>query len=160
VCSSDLTARGPLSWKLFAKHRPAALRLCVGRFVLQHVPMLRKQTISDAYDVGCDPAAGSSMTREPSVDDHDLLFGDDCTVFVSQRRRYALDQIEEGAAPRRDMRAVLDVFRRPVPLGGLVISLVEERIECIKYQRFVVSSTVFDIFVLPLRVNRLAVQGQ
>ena len=35
------------------------------------------------------------------------------------------------------MRAVLDILRRPKLLRGGVISLIEQSVECLDYQRFV-----------------------
>jgi hypothetical protein len=99
--------------------------------------MLHQHAIGDAHHVSGDPTSWSSVTRKPAVHDHQIPFGHDGSVFVSQGRRRALDQIEEAFAPWRDMRAVLNVFRRPVPFGGLVVSFVEERIERLKDQRFV-----------------------
>src|SRR5439155_27149305 len=54
-----------------------------------------------------------------------------------QRRRQALDEVEEALAAGSDVRAVLDVRRRPVALSREVVSLVEQGIEGLKYECFI-----------------------
>jgi hypothetical protein len=54
-----------------------------------------------------------------------------------QRRREALDEVEEALAAGCDVRAVLDVVGRPEPLGGCVVAPVEQRIEGLKHECFI-----------------------
>src|SRR5882762_1540648 len=54
-----------------------------------------------------------------------------------QRRRTALDQIEEASAAGLDMSAVLDVVGRPIALSRHIVSLVEEGIEGFEDKGFV-----------------------
>jgi len=49
----------------------------------------------------------------------------DYTWLVLKRRRRALDQVEQTVAARLNMRAVLDVVRRPEMLRCDIISLIE-----------------------------------
>jgi len=74
--------------------------------------MLREHAVDDATDVGHDPALWPAESREPAVDDNEIPVGEDDAV---QRRRRALDEVEQAVAARRDVRAVLDVVWRPVP---------------------------------------------
>src|SRR3984893_6061716 len=53
--------------------------------------------------------------------------------------RRGLDKFEEPLAPRRDMSTVLDIGGRPETLGGGVVPLVEERVERLQDERFVLS---------------------
>jgi hypothetical protein len=45
---------------------------------------------------------------------------------------WLLTQIEQAVSARRDVRAVLDVFRRPESLRRCVIPLVEQGVECVE----------------------------
>src|SRR5476649_2168612 len=58
--------------ELRAEHRPAALRLRLGRFVLQDVPMLDQLAVGDANNIGGDPASRSSVTGKSAMDDHEI----------------------------------------------------------------------------------------
>src|SRR5580700_7345365 len=69
------------------------------------------------------------MTRSPSATIPPWL--------VFQRRRHALDEVEEALAAARDVRAVLDVGGRPVALSRDVVSLVEQGVEGLEDKRFV-----------------------
>src|SRR6476620_4549004 len=60
--------------------------------------------------------------------------GDDHARFVFQRRRHALDEVEEALAAGSDVRAVLEVGGRPVALSRDIVSLVEQGIEGLKYE--------------------------
>src|SRR5256884_9425909 len=71
------------------------------------------------------------------MDDHEVPVGHDHARLIFQRRRDALDQIEETVAAGLDMSAVLDVVGRPVALSGHIVSLVEQRIEGLEDKRFV-----------------------
>src|SRR3984893_1360480 len=51
--------------------------------------------------------------------------------------RCGLDKFEEPLAPRRDMSTVLDIGGRPETLGHGVVPLVEERVERLQDERFV-----------------------
>src|SRR6266436_366218 len=58
-------------------------------------------------------------------------------MFVTQRIRCAPDQIEESIATRFDVRAVLDIVRRPILLSGGVVPLVKQCVEGVEYQRLI-----------------------
>src|ERR1700730_11469066 len=51
--------------------------------------------------------------------------------------RRGLDKFEEPLAPRRDMSTVLDIGGRPETLGRGVVPLVEERVERLQDEHFV-----------------------
>src|SRR5947208_7094394 len=68
------------------------------------------------------------------MDDDEVAVSHDHPRLVFQRRRHALDEVEEALAAGSDVRAVLDVCRRPVALSRDVVSLVEQGIEGIKYE--------------------------
>src|ERR1700720_3135975 len=51
--------------------------------------------------------------------------------------RRGLDKFEEPLAPRRDMSTVLDIGGRPETLGRGVVPFVEERVERLQDERFV-----------------------
>src|SRR4029453_6160836 len=80
--------------KFRSKHRQTTLRLSLGCFVLQNVPMFGEQSVCHAHDIGCDPILRPSSVREPAVDDHVIAFGNNRARLISQRCWRAPDQIE------------------------------------------------------------------
>src|SRR5947209_4726244 len=100
----SLGKRGP-------EHRQTASRLRFGRFILQNIPVFREHAVGHSDDIGGDPTSGPSSSRKPTMDDHVIVFSNDQARFVLQRRWRAPDQIEQAVAPRRDVRAVLNVVR-------------------------------------------------
>jgi hypothetical protein len=54
---------------------------------------------------------------------HKVSVGDDRSVFIPERRRDALDETEETLPAGPDMRAVLDIVRRPKPLRRVIITV-------------------------------------
>src|SRR5207244_13280087 len=85
-------------------------------------------------DVRRDPVHGCPEPRKPPMNDDEVAISHDHPGLVSQRRRHALDQVEEALATGSDVRAVLDVGGRPVALRRDVVSLVEQGIEGLKYE--------------------------
>src|SRR5438128_2658073 len=69
--------------------------------------------------------------------DHELALCHDQSRLVLQCGWDTLDQIDETVAPGWDVGAILDVVRRPEAPRGLVVPLVEERIESSEDQRLV-----------------------
>jgi hypothetical protein len=67
------------------------------RFILDDVPVLDEKPALDPKDVRRDPVDGSSESREPPVDDHDIPIGHDHPRLVFQRRRDALDAMPQDA---------------------------------------------------------------
>jgi hypothetical protein len=68
------------------------------------------------------------------VDNDEVAVSHNHPRLVFQRRRHALDEVEETLPAGGDVRAVLDVVGRPVSLGRDVVSLIEQGIEGLKYQ--------------------------
>ena len=66
-----------------------------------------------------------------------IAFCNNDLVFVAQRVRRRTDQSEQSFASRGDMRAVLDVLRRPEAFSRRVVAFVEERVEGFENDRFV-----------------------
>src|SRR5438552_6847824 len=127
-------ACSPIHRKRVADHRPAALRLLLSRLVLDDVPVFDKDTILDPEDVRRDPVHGCPEPRKPPMSDDEVALSHDHPGLVFQRRRHALDEVEEALAAGSDVRAVLDVCGRPVALSRNVVSLVEQGIEGLKYE--------------------------
>ena len=99
--------------------------------------MLSEYAVGDADDVGRDPTARPSKARKTPVDDHKFLVSEDYVVFVSQRWRRVFDQIEKALTSWRDVGTVLDIVGRSKSLGGLIVPLVEKRIECFQDNRLI-----------------------
>src|SRR6202042_2623651 len=66
-----------------------------------------------------------------------IAFRHDDPVLVAHLRRSVSYQLEEAFAARRDVRAVLDVLRRPEPTGRREVPLVEQSVERLQHERFV-----------------------
>src|SRR5216683_5767118 len=98
-------------------------------FVFDDVPMLDQNVILDANDVRRNPVHGQAEIRESSVHDHELSLCHYCSGLILERWREAFDEIEQTFAARFDMSAVLNVVGRPKPLRGLIVTLVEQRVE-------------------------------
>jgi hypothetical protein len=71
------------------------------------------------------------------VHDHEIFFGHNGSRFILQRRRYALDEIEQTVATGLDMSAVLDIVGRPIALGRCVVTFVEESIKGLENERLI-----------------------
>src|SRR6202043_570482 len=99
-----------------AKHGLAALRLLLGRLVLDDIPMLGEEAILDAKDVRRDPVHGCPEPRKTSVDNDEVAISHDHPRLVFQRPRHTLDELKKAGPARGNMRAVLDVAGRPVAL--------------------------------------------
>jgi hypothetical protein len=116
--------------------------------------MLREHAVCDPNHIGRDPTARPAMTRESSVDDDKIVFGHDGSVFVSQRRRRVLDQIEEAVSAGADVSAMLDIIGRPELRRRRIISPIEERIKCVEHEGLVCFFDRLWHFVLPPRGRR------
>ena len=71
--------------------------------------MLDEDPILDPKDVCHDPIHGCPEPRKTSVDDDEDAVSHDHPWLVFQRRRHALDQVEEALAAGSNVRAVLDI---------------------------------------------------
>ena len=100
-----------------------------GRFILNHVPMLDKDSVLNAQNICCNPVHGQAEVRKSTVDDYKISFGYDRSWLVLERWRKALDEIEQAFTTWRDMGAVLNVVRRPELLSCCVVALVEQSVE-------------------------------
>ena len=89
--------------------------------VLKNIPVFDENSIDDTEDVRRDPALWPAVPREASMDDHEVPVGHDHARLIFQRRRDALDQIEETVAAGLDISAVLDVVGRAVALSGHIV---------------------------------------
>jgi len=56
------------------------------------------------------------------MDNYIVALRDDELMFESQRIRCAPDQIEQSVATRFNVRAVLDIVKRPIFLSGLIVA--------------------------------------
>src|SRR5258705_8991035 len=126
--------------KAFPKHREAAFGLLPTRLVLNHVPMLRENSILDSENVRGDPVDGLTNAGESAVHDDKISVGHNDARLILQRWRKTFDEVKQTLAPRLDVSAVLDVARRPISLCFGVVPTVEERIESLEDQALVSQS--------------------
>ena len=71
------------------------------------------------------------------MDDDVVALRDDELMFVTQSVGCTPDQIEQAIATRLNVRAVLNIVRRPILLSGRVVPLVKQCVEGVEHQRFV-----------------------
>src|SRR6476660_1322961 len=71
------------------------------------------------------------------MDNNIVALRDDKLMFVMQIVGCAPDQIEQSVATRFNVRAVLDIVRRPILLRRRVVPLVKQGVEGVEHQRFV-----------------------
>ena len=102
--------------------------------------MLGQHPVGDAHDVGGDPVSRAPGARESPVNDDEVALGHYHARLIFEGRGTGLDEVEETFATRLDVGAVLDVVRRPISRGRLIIPFVEECIECFEDMRLFVSS--------------------
>src|SRR5260370_40575797 len=57
--------------------------------------------------------------------------------LVLQRRREALYEVEQALSARLDMSAVLNVVRRPITFRCRIVTLIEQRVERLEDEHFV-----------------------
>src|SRR2546426_12788064 len=69
--------------------------------------------------------------------DHVVFFGKDDPRLVPERWRNALDGVEETVTTGGDMSAVLNVVGGPIALGRCIVPLVEQCVEGLEDERFV-----------------------
>src|SRR5260370_4291357 len=137
--------------KTCSEHRSFTLRLLFGRFILNHIPVLGEEAVLDANNVCGNPIRRLAMPRKPSVDDDEISLRDNHVVFILQRWRDALDEIEQAVTTRLDMSTVLNVVRRPITLSRYVITLIEQRVKSCKNKRFVFRFNRLTHFYSPAR---------
>jgi hypothetical protein len=123
---------GGIFRKSCTEHGSLTLGLLFGRFILNNVPMLDKDSVLNAHNICGDPIHRRTETAKSPVHDHKVSLSHDHSGFVLQRWRDAFDEIEQALAARCDMSAVLDVVRRPVALGRYVVPFVEESVKSLK----------------------------
>src|SRR6266700_7711064 len=84
---------------------------------------------SNRTNVGRNPGRWPSHPGETAMRDDMVALCDDQLVFIPQRIWRRADKSKQPVAPRRNVRAVLDVRRRPEEFCCCVVAFVEERIE-------------------------------
>ena len=120
-----------------AKHGKAADGFFPRGFVLQYIPMLSQKTVFESDNVGRNPGRGPSHPSEPAMRDDVVAFCDDELVFIAQGIWRRTNKSEQPFASRRNMRAMLDVLRRPELFCCRVVTFVEESIEGFENDRLV-----------------------
>src|SRR5713101_4751407 len=83
-----------LGGKLVAEHGQPAHRRGPCRLVLEHIPVLRQESVLDPQDVARDPVRGSAVAGESPVRDDIVPFGHDQVRLVPKRRGCRLDEVE------------------------------------------------------------------
>src|SRR5437868_9358700 len=126
-----------ICWKCATKHWGFTLRLFLSGFVLNHIPMLDKNPVLNTHNICRNPIHRRSETAKSPVHDHEVSVSHDCSRFVLQRWWKAFDEIEQTFTARFDVRAVLDVLRRPESFCGRIIALVEKCVKRFRDEGFV-----------------------
>src|ERR1700751_1348958 len=116
-----------------AEHGQPTLGLLGGGLVLDDIPVFSDYTALDPYDVCHYPVGGLPDIAESTVQHHIITVGSDQRVLVAHVGRCGFHKFEEAFTPRFDVRAVLNVIRRPESLRGCVISPVEQCVERLQH---------------------------
>jgi hypothetical protein len=77
------------------------------------------------------------VPRKSPVPNHIVSLGEDDVIFVLQGVRQHLDQAEQAVAARRNVGAVLNIAVRPETLRCGIVTLVEQRVKGLEYERLV-----------------------
>src|SRR5437667_144291 len=128
-CLSSRSPNSSVCRECSSEHRLLACRLLLRRFILNDVPMPDEESVLNAHDICGNPVHREAEVRKSPVQNHEVSFGHNHSRFVLKLWRDALDEIEQTLTTRCDMRAVLNVVRRPETLSGCIVPLVEERLE-------------------------------
>src|SRR5579863_3696566 len=134
-----------------AKHGKAADGFFPSGFVLQYIPMLGQKAVFESDNVGRNPGGGPSHPGETAMRDNIVAFRDDELVFIPQRIWRRADKSEQPVASWRNVRAVLDVVRRPEAFCCRVVAFVEESVEGFENDRLVLFRCC--LWHIQLRVN-------
>ena len=99
--------------------------------------MLEKDSVLNAQNICGDPICRCTETAESPVHDDEIPFRNDRSWLIFERRRKALDEMEQPLTTRCNVSAVLNVVRGPIALGRYVVSFVEESVESLEDECFV-----------------------
>src|SRR6266481_7304608 len=119
------------------EHWQTALRLRASRLILENVPVFGQHPVGNTHDVGGDPVSWESNARESPVDDDKVAFGHDQARLIFEGCGRGLDEVEETFAAGFDVRAVLDVLIGPEAGCSIVVTFVEQRVECFEHEGLV-----------------------
>jgi len=78
-------------WKGLTEHGSTAFRLLFSGLILNDVPMLDKDSVFNAHNVGGNPIHREAEGRKSPVHNHEVSLCHDRSGFVLQRWRKALD---------------------------------------------------------------------
>ena len=84
------------------------------------------------------PVDRKPEAREAAVDDDKASLRYDYSRLIPEGGRDALDQVEQTVAARLNVRTVLNVVGRPEALRCCIISLIEQSVESLQYNRLIV----------------------
>jgi hypothetical protein len=99
--------------------------------------MLSELAAFEADDVGSDPGRLSSAPGETTLRDDVIALGENELVLIAQRVGQRANQIEQPVTAGLDMGAGWILSIRPVTFGTVIITLVEQRIECFEDERLI-----------------------
>src|SRR5882757_5160562 len=122
-----------------AEHGQPAHRRLAGHFVFDDVPVLDELAVAYPHGVHHDPRCRLSVPGETAAQHHHVPLGHDQLELVAQCLGQGLDQAEQTVSTRWDVRAVLDVVRRPIGFRACVVAPVEQCVERFKDTLFVLS---------------------
>src|SRR5580692_10218648 len=126
-----------LRWEAIAKHGKATHRFFLRGFVLQHVPVLCQETVFESDNIGRNPGCWPSHPCETAMRDHIVALYDDELIFIAQGIWRRADKSEQPFTSWCNVRAVLDVLRRPEAFCRRVVTFVEESVEGFENDRLV-----------------------
>ena len=111
-------------WKRASEHRRSAFRLIFGRLILNHVPVFGKNSVLNAQYIGRNPIDRQTDIRKPSMDEDETSICSDNRRLIPECQRKVFNETKQSLASGRNVGAVLDVFARPEPARGLVVTFI------------------------------------
>jgi hypothetical protein len=128
--------------KPVAEHGIPAFGLLFAGLVLDDIPMLHKDAVLQAENVGRDPVHPRAESGKPAMHDHEIPVGNmrpDSYLKVGGMPLMRLNSLTPGLY----VCAVLNIVRRPITLCCRIVAFIEKRIEYFQDDRFVLFERVF-----------------
>src|SRR5882762_5064211 len=99
--------------------------------------MLGKHSVFNAHNICGNPVRREAEVRKSSMHHDEIAFSHNRSGLIFEGWRKALDEIEQALTIGSNVRAMLDVMRRPELLGSRVVTLIEQRVERFQDKSFV-----------------------
>ena len=86
--------------------------------------MFGKNSVLNAQYIGRNPIDRQTDIRKPSMDEDETSICSDNRRLIPECQRKVFNETKQSLASGRNVGAVLDVFARPEPARGLVVTFI------------------------------------